>query len=511
VQQLSGLDGMFLTSELPGTPMNISSLMIYDPSTSPKGVVTLEDILALFANHDIPQLRKKVVEVPYDLDQPYWVEDPDFDLEHHVQHIALPSPGDWNALYALIAKIHARPMDRSRPLWEAYLIDGVDTLDGIPKGCFGLFMKIHHAAMDGQTALAIFSGLHTLSPEEGSQRARVKDPRAAEESPGYLELLSRAYLNNAIKSFQLMKTLGNALFTYRRIRSAIDAKEFSTYDDKPRLRFNGPISQHRSVGRLNVSLDDLRAIKQHVRGATINDTVLTIVGGALRKYLRAKHELPDTPLIASMPMDVRKKEDAEKGNMITATNVTLGTDVEDPMKRLRVVHQASVEAKKFGKALGRRFLFDTLQSLHAGVSKWGVRAILSSGLLEHISPIQHTVITNVAGIPVPIYLAGAKLLDSFGLTPLIPNCGLFHAITGHTGQLSVAFTACRKMLPDPEFYSECLEESFAELKAAAASPAESKAKTLAKGVSKKTARKKASRKTTRKKTARRTSDTKTRN
>ncbi len=516
MEQLSGLDSMFLTTDRHGTPMNIGSVMIYDPSSSPKGAVTFADILELFEQRPIPHLRKKVVTVPLDLDQPYWVDDAEFDLEAHVHHIALPKPGGWNELFDLVADLHGRPLDRAHPLWEAYMIEGLESMEGVPKDGFALYIKCHHAAMDGQTARAIFTCLHSVEPDGETMTEIPYEEGEAEGPPGYLSMFARVYINNAWKTFHFAKTALDGFAIYQRIQKGLKAKKFRKYDDKPSTRFNGTISPHRVLGRIIAPLAEVREIKQVVEGATVNDVAITVLGGALRKYLKSKKELPKTSLIGSMPIDVRTEEDEGKGNMISAVNIAVGSNIKNPVKRLAKVHEATVEAKSFAQALGRHFLTDALESLYAGLSKWGVQALLDSGLVERVSPMGHLAISNVAGPPVAIYLSGAKLIDFFAATPLIPNCGLFHGISSNAGTFSLSFTACREMLPDRDFYIECLQESYDELKRAAekapkapaaarpTKPASKKKSKTGKKVSKrKAAKKKTAKKSAKKKAAKR--------
>ncbi len=470
MEQLSGLDAMFIHAELHGLPMHISSFSIYDPSTSPDGKVEFKQVLEIFEKkiqHEVPILRSRLVEVPMNLDQPYWAEDPRFDMVYHVRHIALPKPGDWNKLFTLIANLHAQPLNRARPLWEAYVIDGLDTLDGIPKGCFGLFLKVHHAIMDGRTGLALYSNLHTITPE--LQEFDVKGLPAKTEQPaesglGASSLMARATAHNVRKTLHLGKTLMNVAKTVGKLQLGVRSGELHSLE-KPKCRFNGPISPGRVVDRQRMPIQDIKAIRSASEGATVNDVALTIIGGAMRRYLAAKDELPMQSLVSGVPIDVRTQDDANKrGNMVSLMNVPLCSNIEDPLERLRVVHKEALASKSYASTLGRTFVNDVLDDLYAGLTSWGIRSVVESGALSFFAPVHNTIITNVPGAPMPIYLAGAKLIDSFGLGPLVPNTGLFHTVTSTYESLNISFTACRDMMPDPEFYSQCLADSFEELR-----------------------------------------------
>lgn len=469
MEQLSGLDAMFIHAELHGLPMHISSFSIYDPSTSPTGQVEFRQVLEIFEKkiqHEVPILRSRLVEVPMNLDQPYWAEDPRFDMVYHVRHIALPNPGDWNKLFTLIANLHAQPLNRARPLWEAYVIDGLDKLEGIPKGCFGLFLKVHHAIMDGRTGLALYSNLHTITPElqtfeNTGLPATTGQPHPA---PGASSLMVRAAAHNARKTLHLGKTLMNVAKTVGKLQLGVRSGELHSLE-KPKCRFNGPISPGRVVDRQRMPIQDIKAIRSASEGATVNDVALTIIGGAMRRYLAAKDELPMQSLVSGVPIDVRTQDDANKpGNRVSLMNVPLCSNIGDPLERLRVVHKEAVASKHYASTLGRTFVNDVLDDLYAGLTSWGIRSVVESGALSFFAPVHNTIITNVPGAPMPIYLAGAKLIDSFGLGPLMPNTGLFHTVTSTYESLNISFTACRDMMPDPEFYSQCLADSFEELR-----------------------------------------------
>ncbi|TNF33686.1 MAG: wax ester/triacylglycerol synthase family O-acyltransferase [Gammaproteobacteria bacterium] len=469
MEQLSGLDAMFIHAELHGLPMHISSFSIYDPSTAPDGKVDFKQVLEIFEKkiqHQVPILRNRLVEVPMNLDQPYWAEDPRFDMVYHVRHIALPKPADWNKLFTLVANLHAQPLNRARPLWEAYVIDGLDKLDGIPKGCFGLFLKVHHAIMDGRTGLALYSNLHTITPDLPVFEQKANLPAkttAVEESTGLSSLMFKAAAHNTRKTMNLGKTLLGVAKTFGKLQLGMRSGELHSLE-KPKCRFNGPISPGRVVDRQRLPIQDVKLIRSVSEGATVNDVALTIIGGAMRRYLAEKDELPEQSLVSGVPIDVRTQDDADKpGNRVSFMNVPLCSNIEDPLERLRVLHKEALASKQFASTLGRTFVNDVLDDVYAGLASWGIRSVVESGALSYFAPVHNTIITNVPGAPMPIYLAGAKLIDSFGLGPLMPNTGLFHTVTSTYECLSISFTACRDMMPDPEFYSQCLADSFEEL------------------------------------------------
>ncbi len=471
MEQLSGLDAMFIHAETHGMPMHISSLSIYDPSTAKDGKIEFRQIIDLFeqeVQYKVPLLRYRLMQVPFNLDQPYWVEDQNFDLVYHVRHIALPKPGNWQKLCSLAANLHAQPLNRDRPLWEAYIIDGLDNVEDIPPGSFAIFLKVHHSIMDGRTGMAIYNCLHTLNPNgdvANSYTDHSGDVRVIELEPdmNMPRLLARAAVNNLERAGNLVLLLGRAVGVYGDVKQALQTKELKQLQ-KVKTRFNGQISPRRVVDRIRLSMIDIKAIRAEFPETTINDIAMAIISGALRKYLLSKDELPDDSLVAAMPIDVRMKDDDHThGNHINITNIALRTDIANPVDRLRAVHHEAVAGKAYARTLGKNILTDVLNNLYSGLISWGVRTAVETGVLEKFPPANNTIITNVPGTQVPLYLCGARLIDSFGMGPLIPNTGLFHTVSSTYDFLTIAFTADRQKMDDPDFYVQCMEDSFVEL------------------------------------------------
>jgi WS/DGAT/MGAT family acyltransferase len=470
MQQLTGIDTLFLTQETERTPLHISPLLIYDPSTAPGGAVRFKDILRLFESrlHRAPIFRRKLAEVPLGLDYPYWVEADDFDLEFHVRHIALPKPGDWRQLCIQVARLHARMLDRSRPLWEAYVIEGLDNVEGLPKGSFALFLKMHHAAIDGVSGAEIIGAIHDTEPSPAprvSARAQQWHP---DPDPSPVALLGRAWFNNLTQPARFAQTLGALVPAVQRVREGLRENRFRPIRERTNTRFNGRISAHRVVDARFFDLRDIKNIKDLVPGATVNDVIVTIVAGALRKYLQAKGELPQASLVAGAPINVRTESDrGTGGNLVSMMTLTIYTDIADPLERLHQVHDECVSSKEYSNAIGARTLTDLTQTIPPRVAALGFRAASQTMLMTGATSPINTIISNVPGPQVPLYLCGARLVCSAGCGPILDHMGLFHAVLSYQGGISVTVTACRDMLPDPAFYSECIGESFAELKQAA--------------------------------------------
>ena len=472
MKQLSGQDAMFLHAEMEGLPQHIGGVSIYDQSTAEGGIVRFKEILAHLQSriHLSPIFTRKLLWVPMGLDNPYWIEDPNFDIEYHVRHIALPKPGNWRQLCILVSRLHSRPLSRDKPLWEMYVIEGLDNVEGLPPNCFALLLKVHHAAMDGPGGVEFMSAIHDLSPIPTD---RGKAPPREIYEPNSLVLLANAYMNNIRKPKQFYRLIKEAVPAYMRIREGKKKQDFKSLEDKQKTRFQGKISPHRVVDACKFDFEEVREVKNTLPGATINAVMLTIIAGGLRKYLQSKNELPAKTLVTGCPIDVRaESEKSSGGNMVGLMNVALRTDIEDPFERLQAVHKGALAAKAYAEALGPKIVVDITDMVPSSVLSVAMKTAAVTGLSES-SVIHNTIVTNVPGAPMQLYFAGAELVDSLSFGPLLPNVGLFHIVLSMVinkkGTLTVSFTACREMLPDPAFYVDCLRESFQELKKAAAS------------------------------------------
>lgn len=487
MDQLSGLDASFLYLETGNMPMHIGGLAIYDQSTAPGGAVTFKDILRFFEKrlHKARAFRQRLVTVPMSLDYPYWIEDPDFDLEFHVRHIALPKPGDWRQLCIQTARLHARPLDTNRPLWEAYVIEGLDNVAGVPEGSFALVTKFHHAAIDGVSGAEISAAIHDASPED-----KVEPPENdwhPERFPTAMELLGRTAVTTAKKPFEFASLLGRNVPTAWRFGRGLINKELQLTTNVPRTRFNGNVSPHRVFDGRSFSLDEVRAIKSRVESATVNDVIVSVCGGALRQYLGSKGELPEESLVAMAPVSARPEEMRKAaGNMVSTMSLPVRSDIAKPLDRLRAVQGESERAKRLTRTVGTSLAAEFAHFLPSTTTGLMATAYGRYGLAKRLPPMYNTVITNVPGPNFPLYSMGSRMVASFGLGPIAHGVGLFQPVIGYNGQITVSAISCREMMPDPAFYCDCLDEAFEDLKKAA---------------TKKSARKKAARKKTTRKRA----------
>ena len=469
MQQLSGQDASFVYLDTPTTPMHIGSVGIYDPASAPGGFVRFKDILTFIEGRlgGARSFRQRLVRVPLDLDHPYWIEDPDFDLEYHVRHIALPAPGDWRQLCIQVARLHARPMDLTKPLWEFVIVEGLDNIPGLPKGCFALVAKVHHAAIDGMSGVEMSAAIHDLSPDKANRYADVA--WRAERKPGLGELLVSGYFNTLRQPLRYLETAARAVPGLARLANEIGRGELSIAGARtpPRTRFNAKVSSHRVFDGASFPLAAIRAIKDAVPGATVNDVILTIVGGGLRQYLADKGELPDDTLTTMAPISVRQEgEKAALGNLVSAMVVSLGTHIADPRERLAHIHGDAINSKGLTNAVGARTLTDYSQLIPSGLAGLGARLYTRLGVANAHAPVFNVVATNVPGSRAPLYFCGARMVKMYGLGPIFDSMGLINTIYSYVDEIAISFTCDREMMPDPAAYADALRHAFDALSAA---------------------------------------------
>lgn len=469
MEQLTGLDAAFLYLDQQNSPMHIGSIAIYDPSTAPGGFVRFKDILKFVEDRLplAPTFRQSLANVPFGIDHPYWIECENFNLEFHIRHVALPKPGDWRQLCIQSARIMARPLDLTKPLWEFTVIEGLDNVDGVPKGSYALVSKIHHSAIDGMSGVDITNAIHTISPDEPTPE--LNDTWKPEKKPSAVEMAVRGYIGNIKQPFRWVEVASKSLPGIGRTIKGLITKEFSLSQamSAPRTRFNRRISAHRVVEGQAFDLARIKEIKNAIDGAKLNDVMLGIVGGAMRRYLESKNELPETPLIAMAPISVRTEGEKDSmGNQVSAMLVQLGTHIADPRARVEAICSNTQEQKALTGALGARQMSEMSSTAPALFTGIAAKLYTQFGLANSTKPFFNTVVTNVPGPPIPIYSAGAQMVKYFGLLCLFDGLGLGHVVMSYHKEVTITITADRDMMPDPEFYSQCLRDSFEDLEKA---------------------------------------------
>jgi len=487
MQQLSGLDNTFLTMEAGGQLGHVGSLTMYDVSGLKAGSLyeaierTLSERL-----HLLPPYRRRLAEVPLNLDHPYWIEDPDFDLDFHLRHIAVPPPGDDEQLATLVARIHGRALDRSRPLWEAYVIEG------LVSGQVALYMKIHHCTIDGVSGAEMMQViLDRVS--EGAAVPPPKRPWVPDRIPSSSEMLVRGLgglvrapdrmVRTAIRTVRMLSQSNEALSTavatlgldrlpvagdlLRRRSAAVDADPIPQ-TPAPRTPFNRSITPHRRYAYFSMSLDEVKRVKS-AAGTTLNDVVMAISAGALRRYLEEKKELPADPLVAMVPVSVRT--DAEKHaytNRVGSILCTLATDLDDPLERLQRIHEAMSNAKRAQEAVPANLLQDWTQVTTPALISQAARIIARTKILDRLNPPFNVIISNVPGPRDSLYCAGAEMQTYYPVSAVAEGQGLNITVQSYRDHLDWGLISCRELVPDLWRFEELFAESLEELQKAVA-------------------------------------------
>jgi WS/DGAT/MGAT family acyltransferase len=339
----------------------------------------------------------------------------------------------------------------------------------VPAGSFAVLTKIHHAAIDGVSGAELTAAIHDTAADAEPEPPRK--PWVPERPPSGLELSLRTAFNNVRQPFRFARVMSQTVPPIARALRAQAGVDVEGAGPVPRTRFNGTVSQHRVVGGRVFSLQDIRDIRKRVPGATVNDVVLAVCSGALRRYLERHGELPAESLVAMAPISVRSESQrGTAGNQVSAMAATLFTQVADPLERLARVYRGTQGSKATANALGARTMVDISQVVPGTLSGLAARLYVRLGLANRVQPFLNTVITNVPGPQVPLYFTGAKMVALYGIGPVMDGMGLIHPVFSFSGRISISFSACREQLPDPAFYADCLQASFDELLAAANAP-----------------------------------------
>ena len=463
MQRLTGLDTGFLSMETPTSAMHVAGLAIYDPSGNPDWTVDEIKEMVRGRLHLAPPFRRRLVEVPLGIHHPVWIEDPDFDLDWHIRHIAVPSPGGPAELAELVAHLVALQLDRSRPLWEMWVIEG---LEG---GNIATLSKIHHAAIDGASGAEITVALFDLSPEV-SEVEPPDVPWVPDRVPSDGELVGYA-VNSLVRqpwrvakaSARTANMLLNLRATNRRIETHPPPAPFSA----PRTSINATLSGHRSYAMTSLSLEDVKRVK-NAFGCTVNDVVLALCGGALRRYFDAHGEVLDGPLVAMVPMSVRSEDEkCAMGNKVTSMLTSLATDIDDPAERLAAIHESMRGAKEQTNAIGADVLTDWADFAAPAVFSRATRLYSRMRMADRHRPIFNVTISNVPGPPFPLYSAGAKLVANYPIGPIFDGGGLNMTVMSYQESLDFGLLACPDLVDDVWALTDGLRDELdALLKAA---------------------------------------------
>lgn len=495
MQQLTGVDASFLNIETPTTYGHVSSLTIFDPGDVPGGAGYEAAKRTIAERLDrMPLFTRRLVEVPLGLDLPYWVEDPEFDLDFHVRHHAVPPPGDDHQLAETVARIVARPLDRRRPLWELYIIEG---LQG---GRIAWLTKIHHATIDGASGAELLTVLLDTDPSwrpgEAAPVIRVTGEPVPDDA-ALLRLTLREYLRRPEKFIRLnVRTLRELARTTgsgslgaladlaaqplpgplgdvirRRLRASagteVDKPPALPPTRAPKTPFNATVTGHRRFAFTTVPLADAKTVKSTF-GTTLNDVVMAACAGALRRYLDQHGALPAEPLIAMVPVSIRTGSEGDAySNRVSGLLCNLATDVADPVERLLAIKASMNSAKDMHAAIPAEQLLDFTNFAPPAVAARAMRMYQRTRVADRFNPPFNLIISNVPGPNFPLYAAGAKLLHFYPVSAVVDGQGLNMTVQSYNGNLDFGFIADRELVPDLWTLTDHLHASMAELLEAA--------------------------------------------
>ncbi|HUO48020.1 MAG TPA: wax ester/triacylglycerol synthase family O-acyltransferase [Acidimicrobiales bacterium] len=473
MERVTGFDAAFLALETPTMHMHIAAVMVFEPGDDGAGpepaAVQFQRLRQLVSErlHLVPPLRRRVVRVPFGLHHPVWLEDPDFDLDYHLRRAHLPAPGGPAELQAFVADVAGRPLDPQRPLWEMHLVEGLDS------GHTALVVKIHHAAIDGTSGAEVLATFLDLGPVPRAVPAPIR-PWRPEPIPTEAEMLTWAatsLVRQPERAFSALRRTVGAVRDLadhnRRLRAEHELSPPPAPFSAPRSSLNGAISAHRRFAMAEMALDDVRLVKD-VFGGTVNDVVLAVVSGALRRLLGGRGEDVDASLVAFVPISSRTEADRGKlGNKVSGMLVSLASTVEDPVERLWAVSAASQVAKEQARALPEELLHTWAQLAAPAVSSRVARLSANMRVFDRVRPLFNVVVSNIAGPDASLWCAGSRMVALYPMGPLIEGVGLNVTVASYDTTVFFGALGCRELVPEVEYVTEYLEDALGELVKAA--------------------------------------------
>ncbi|CBL43835.1 conserved hypothetical protein [gamma proteobacterium HdN1] len=463
MERLSGLDASFIYMETPTMRMQVAFLVICDPANTPGGY-SFRKIVDLIdeRTRSEPAFRRRLVEIPYNLHHPIWVDDPEFNIMNHVYQYTLPQPGSLRDLGKKLGHVISQPLRRDCPLWEAWVIEG---LEG---GRYALMLKVHHAAVDGVSGTALIRHLFDPTPEV----RHLPDTRThcGERIPTRSELIAFAMGSRVVRPrgfFELVKDSATVAVRTFLKRQNLGEIRRSAPLSAPRTHFNRRIGPHRDVALVRMPLSEIKAVK-NATNATVNDVVLALCGGVLRDYLHSKDDLPQKSLISMVPISVRTEEKSRMtNNQVSGMWATLATHVEDPMERLRIINADTEAAKRAMNPVNAGLLQDWAEYNTLGAFNLAVRLFASSGLVDRVTPVHNTIISNVPGPREPLYLAGSRIETLVPLGPVMEGVGLNISLASYENTVCFSIQADSSLIEDVGEIGALFEPAFLHLKEAA--------------------------------------------
>ena len=468
MRKLSGMDATFLYMETDETPMHISSLLICEPKKKGENAYDALKAQIVARLHEIPSFHRKLMHTPFYIDHPVWVETDVVDLDYHIKHVRLPEPGNLEQLRMVVQGLHSLLLDRDRPLWQFYIIEGIeDPAFGLEKDSLALYTKGHHACLDGGAGISVMDIISDTEPTPRPPMPK-SEIHFSSEKPGFFELIGSAYgkfiqqqVNIVAALPALSKAIGNVA------KNALEDSRglMKSMQLAPKTRFNVRIQKQRAYGANSISLRETIGVAKAM-GVSVNDVALAICGGALRRYLDGHKELPKRSLIAAVPVSLRELGDIGAGNQVASMNCEIGTQIKDPIERLKAVNKSSKRAKKQMAAI--KDIFPTDYSFFGAPIIVSAMAQFASrtNIVNYMPAPFNVAISNVPGPRKPMYFAGSKVLTYFPVSIATHGSALNITLQSYVDRLDFGLIACKVAVPEVQEIADVIVEEFEMLKAA---------------------------------------------
>ncbi len=460
IQSISSMDATFLYGESPTSPMNVGAVCIIE------GALSFETFKSIIASriHMAPILRKRLIHVPLSVDYPYLADDPNFDINLHLHHVALPQPGDWKQLRSMASDIFSQPLDLTKPLWSFTFVEGLNELSQVPKNSVAIISKVHHVALDGVAGTSLMAILFDMMPNK--KPIPKPKPYKAKPLPNDLAIISKSVIEFAKHPFKFPNLIKDAVTSTLKAgmitRAQLSDPPVSAFT-APHTPFNGIISARRKWNTSILSLDRIKKLKT-IMEVKVNDIILAICAGALRRYLQEKNALPKRSLVSMVPISTREKSNNDSsGNQLSMMLVQLATDIEDPIERVEMIYKNTSRGKNLRGAMGAKSIANLGEVVPYGLANQAAKIYTRYNLAKLHKPAFNLVITNVPGPQFPIYIHGHKVHSIMGTAPIIDGMGLMIAVLSYDGRVTITTTSDEKSMPDLDTLSNYIRESANDL------------------------------------------------